>query len=124
MLKSLSQEDIVSWLCEEMVRADLSVDQMDSCGNSPLLLAAKHGRMAAAAVLLRHGAHIGLKNSMGLRAYDCARLSRKKGAAGADCAEYLLLFETSLDVSTQLLRSRALKEGLRGENEELKTYFK
>ena len=56
---------------------------------------------------------------MGLKSYDCARLANKK-----DCAEHLLLFETSMGVSRELIQVQTQKETLQAENNELRGYFK
>jgi hypothetical protein len=59
------------------------------------------------------------QNDMGLKSFDCARLSEKR-----DCAEFLILFETSLTISGELLMARSHQDALQSENTELKGYFK
>ena len=56
---------------------------------------------------------------MGLKAFDCARLADNK-----DSAEFLLHFETSLAISSELLRARNQRETVQNENEELRGHFK
>ena len=60
------------------------------------------------------------QNDMALKPYDCARLSNR----GRDCAEFLLLFETSLGISQELLQAKTKQEALETENNDLKGYFK
>ena len=80
------QNELISWLSEEMTSHDqLDVDYLDKAGKSPLHLAARRGNVATVSTLLNHGAQIGLKNEMGLKAYDYAHLMDKN-----DCAEFLL----------------------------------
>ena len=55
------QEELVSWLAEEMSHGGLDVDQLDIAANSPLHLAAKRGSATSASELLHHGAQITLK---------------------------------------------------------------
>ena len=57
------QEELVSWLGEEMSHQGLDVDQLDIAANSPLHLAAKNGFTTSAAILLHHGAQVTLKVS-------------------------------------------------------------
>ena len=61
------QDDLVAWLCEEMVRDDSAVDQLDMSGNSALHLAAKQGKLSTISVLLHHGAQIDTKVSQNMR---------------------------------------------------------
>ena len=56
---------------------------------------------------------------MGLKAFDCARLADNK-----DSAEFLLLFETSLAISSELLRERTQQQVVQNENAELRSHFK
>ena len=56
---------------------------------------------------------------MGLKSFDCARLSQKR-----DCAEFLLVFEASIAVSGELISARSKQEALENESAELKGYFK
>ena len=56
---------------------------------------------------------------MGLKASDFARLADNR-----DSAEFLLLFETSLTVSSELLRKRTQQEAVQNENVELRSHFK
>jgi len=56
------QEELVSWLSEEMSHQGLSsVDQLDIGANSPLHLAAKHGHISTVSTLLNFGAQVALK---------------------------------------------------------------
>ena len=55
------QDGISGWLCEEMTREGLEVDQMDVSGNTPLHLAAARGNTATAAALLNLGASVNMK---------------------------------------------------------------
>ena len=114
------QNELVSWLVEEMSSQDqLDVDYLDKAGKSPLHLAAKRGNVATVSALLNHGAQIGLKNEMGLKAYDYARLMNKN-----DCAEFLLLYEASLAMSKDLLEAKCQKDQVQTELSELTVQFK
>ena len=57
------QDCIAGWLCEEMTRDGLELDQMDLGGNTPLHLAARTGNTKTAATLLNHGARVNMKVS-------------------------------------------------------------
>ena len=92
---------------------------MDKAGTSPLHLAAKRGNVATVSALLSHGAQVGLKNDMGLKAYDYARLMNKH-----DCAEFLLLYEASLAMSKDLSEAKCQRDQVQIELNELTTQFK
>ena len=55
------QDGISGWLCEEMSRDGLEVDQMDVSGNTPLHLAARSGNTKTASTLLNLGASVNMK---------------------------------------------------------------
>ena len=110
---------MVNWLCEELASHQVEVDQSDAAGNTPLHLAAKRGNVATVSTLLNHGAQVGLKNEVGLRAYDCSRMAGK-----ADCAEFLLLYETALSMSKDLLEVNGQRDQTMTELTELTAYFK
>ncbi|CAB4066431.1 unnamed protein product [Lepeophtheirus salmonis] len=114
------QNELVSWLSDEMIRNEADVDQLDKNGNSPLHVAAKNGNVSTLSTLLHHGANVYLKNDLGLRAADVARISPK----GLDAAEFLLLYETSLGVSKEYLTSSQQEENVSTELRDLKTHFK
>ena len=97
----------------------LDVDYLDKAGKSPLHLAARRGNVATVSALLNHGAQIGLKNDMGLKAHDYARLMNKN-----DCAEFLLLYEASLNMSRELLEAKCQKDQVQTELNELTLQFK
>ena len=61
MSSLLGQDNIASWLCEEMREEGVEVDQLDMGGNTPLHLAAKAGRTAISATLLNLGASVQMK---------------------------------------------------------------
>ena len=114
------QNELVRWLSEEMSSHDqLDVDYLDKAGKSPLHLAARRGNVATVSTLLNHGAQIGLKNEMGLKAYDHAYLMDKN-----DCAEFLLLYEASLTMSRDLLEAKSQKDQVQTELNELTVQFK
>lgn len=114
------QNELISWLSEEMTSHDqLDVDYLDKAGKSPLHLAARRGNVATVSTLLNHGAQIGLKNEMGLKAYDYAHLMDKN-----DCAEFLLLYEASLAMSRDLLEAKCQKDQVQSELNELTVQFK
>ena len=60
-LCSLVQDNIGSWLCEEMREEGVEIDQLDMAANTPLHLAARGGRTAMAATLLHLGASVHMK---------------------------------------------------------------
>ena len=60
---SSCQDTIASWLCEEMTRDGLELDQLDLGGNTPLHLAARNGNTNTASTLLNHGARVNMKVS-------------------------------------------------------------
>lgn len=113
------KDDIVSWLAEELFRQQLDVDQLDIGSNSPLHLAAKQGQVSTVSVLLHHGAQVALKNDMGLKPQDCAKLMNK-----SECAEFLLLYEASLDLSRELSEAQTKRDFMLAEHAELKGHFK
>ena len=114
------QNELVSWLSEEMSSHEqLDVDYLDKAGKSPLHLAARRGNVSTVSTLLNHGAQIGLKNDMGLKAFDYARLMEKN-----DCAEFLLLYEASLSLSRDLLDAKCQKDQVQTELNELAVQFK
>ena len=119
LLDRVFQVEIVSWLVEELASLEEDVDQLASGGNSPLHLAAKRGNVAAVSTLLNAGAQVDLKNDLGLRAYDVAVM-----AGRPDAAEFLLLYETSLKLSRDLLEANNQKERSAAELSDLSTYFK
>jgi ankyrin repeat protein len=55
------QDNIGSWLCEEMREEGVEIDQLDMAANTPLHLAARGGRTAMAATLLHLGASVHMK---------------------------------------------------------------
>ena len=170
------QDGISGWLCEEMTREGLEVDQMDVSGNTPLHLAAARGNTATAAALLNLGASVNMKvinlhiaflwlllifcyifyihlniqiheslshhplspvppqlhihnlslywdhylqNDMGLKPSDCA------AARGRDTtAEFLVMFETALGVTKELLHRERAQDTLAAEAGDIKTNFK
>ena len=57
----LFQDGISGWLCEEMSRDGLEMDQMDMSGNTPLHLAARSGNTKTASTLLNLGASVNMK---------------------------------------------------------------
>ena len=114
------QNELVSWLSEEMSSHEqLDVDYLDKAGKSPLHLAALRGNVSTVSTLLNHGAQIGLKNDMGLKAFDYARLMEKN-----DCAEFLLLYEASLSLSRDLLDAKCQKDQVQTELNEFTVQFK
>ncbi len=56
---------------------------------------------------------------MGLNPGDCARLMGRR-----HCAEYLLLYETSLSMSRELRDVQSRNEQLQNEQAELRGHFK
>ena len=60
---SSCQDTIASWLCEEMTRDGLELDQLDLGGNTPLHLAARNGNTNTASTLLNLGARVNIKVS-------------------------------------------------------------
>ena len=56
---------------------------------------------------------------MGLKAHDCAKLMGQK-----ECAEFLILYETSLEMASELSEVQSKREALVAEHNELRTYFK
>ena len=49
--------------------------------------------------------YLKFQNDMGLKPHDCAKLMGKK-----DCAEFLILYETSLDMSKELSEAQLKKD--------------
>ena len=62
---------------------------------------------------------LSLQNDMGLKAHDCAKLMGQK-----ECAEFLILYETSLEMASELSEVQNKREALVAEHNELRTYFK
>ena len=56
---------------------------------------------------------------MGLTPGDCARLAGRR-----DCAEYLLLYETSMSINKELRDVQIRNEQLQNEQTELRINFK
>ena len=56
---------------------------------------------------------------MGLKPHDCAKVMGQK-----ECAEFLLLYETSLEMAKELNEVQTKKELLLAEYNELRSYFK
>lgn len=48
----------MDWICDELIKNDFSVDQLDMAGNAPLHLAAREGHLATLGILLQNGALI------------------------------------------------------------------
>jgi len=59
---------------------------------------------------------------MGLKPFDCARISRRSGSK--ECAEFLVLFEASLDASGELVASTEAANHARSEADDMKACFK
>lgn len=59
------------------------------------------------------------QNDLGLKPCECARINGKE-----ECNEFLLLYESALDISRELQTSRAMQETIRNENAEIRGYFK
>ena len=59
------QDEIAAWLSEEMFRAEIDIDQLDTAGNTPLHLAARDGRLSTVSVLIQSGSQVGVKVSRG-----------------------------------------------------------
>jgi len=113
------QDGISGWLSEEMTQEGLELDQMDVSGNTPLHLAARTGKTKTASALLNMGASVNMKNDMGLKPSDCALIRGKDSTA-----EFLLMFETSLGITKDLLQREKAQEHVMSENGELKSSFK
>merc|ERR1719150_2823758 len=113
------QDCIAGWLCEEMTKEGLELDQMDLGGNTPLHLAARTGNTNTASTLLNLGARVNVKNDMGLKPSDCSTLRGKNSTA-----EFLVMFETSLGITKDLLQRERQQEQLLAESAEMKTNFK
>merc|ERR1740128_112004 len=113
------QDGVVSWLCEEMLQEGLDLDQMDLGGNTPLHLASRSGRTKTASTLLGLGASVNMKNDMGLKGSDVASLRGKDSTA-----EFLLMFETSLGITKDLLTREKATEGILQENSDIKSQFR
>ena len=109
----------MEWLVEELASRQLDVDQTDPAGNTPLHSAAKRGHVSTIQILLNHGAQVALKNALGLRPFDCARLAGKH-----DCAEFLLLYEVSVQMSYDLLDANLQREQSVSDLSDLNGYFK
>jgi hypothetical protein len=56
---------------------------------------------------------------MGLKPHDCAKVMGQK-----ECAEFLLLYETSLEMAKELYEVHTKREVLMAEHNELRSYFK
>ena len=56
---------------------------------------------------------------MGLKPHDCAKVMGQK-----ECAEFLLLYETSLEMAKELSEVHTKREVLMAEHNELRSYFK
>lgn len=56
---------------------------------------------------------------MGLKPHDCAKVMGQK-----ECSEFLLLYETSLDMAKELSEVHIKREALMAEHNELRSYFK
>ena len=59
------------------------------------------------------------QNDMGLKPHDCAKVMGQK-----ECAEFLLLYETSLEMAKELYEVHTKREVLMAEHNELRSYFK
>ena len=59
------------------------------------------------------------QNDMGLKPHDCAKVMGQK-----ECAEFLLLYETSLEMAKELSEVHTKREVLMAEHNELRSYFK
>ena len=62
---------------------------------------------------------VSLRNELGLRAYDLAVMAGRQ-----DAAEFILLYQTSLKISRDLLEAADQKERTAAELAELSTHFK
>lgn len=113
------QDGISGWLSEEMTQEGMELDQMDVSGNTPLHLAARTGKTKTASALLNLGASVNMKNDMGMKPSDCALIRGKDSTA-----EFLLMFETSLGITKDLLQKEKTQEHVVAENGELKSNFK
>jgi len=113
------QDGISGWLSEEMTQEGMDLDQMDVSGNTPLHLAARTGKTKTASALLNLGASVNMKNDMGMKPSDCAIIRGKDSTA-----EFLLMFETSLGITKDLLQKEKTQEHVVSENGELKSNFK
>jgi len=113
------QDGISGWLSEEMTQEGMELDQMDVSGNTPLHLAARTGKTKTASALLNLGASVNMKNDMGMKPSDCALIRGKDSTA-----EFLLMFETSLGITKDLLQKEKSQEHVMSENGELKSNFK
>ena len=56
---------------------------------------------------------------MGLKAHDCAKVMGQN-----ECSEFLLLYETSLEMARELSEVHCKREMLMAEHNELRSYFK
>lgn len=68
---------------------------------------------------MRFSCAIHFQNDMGLKPHDCAKVMGQK-----ECAEFLLLYETSLEMAKELNEVQTKKELLLAEYNELRSYFK
>ena len=109
----------MSHISDEMLKENMSLDQKDSNGNTPLHLAAKKGNLLFCATLLRYGAQVLCINELGLKPYDYAK---KNGHE--ECAEYLLLYGASSEVAHNAMISRKHAEDIERENLMLRNLLK
>jgi len=56
---------------------------------------------------------------MGLKPYDCAKIM-----GHSQCAEFLILYETSLEMAMELRDAQMKRDSLLSEHNELKCHFK
>ena len=59
------------------------------------------------------------QNDMGLKPHDCAKLMGQK-----ECAEFLILYEASLEMAKELSEVQHKREALMAEHNELRSFFK
>ena len=102
-----------------MMKENLTIDQRDCNGNTPLHLAARKGNLTICSLLLRYGAQVQSTNEMGFRPYDYATKGSHK-----ECYEYLLLYGAASNTALNSMASKKQVGELEAENSALKNSLK
>jgi len=101
------REEILDWLCEEMLKDGISVDVANHTSDSAIHTAARYGNIKCVQALVARGASVTILNSQG---ETPAQAAQKEGFSV--CVGYLVVVETCVSLAQQVVALKSDLENL------------